>query len=177
MRIIQLSEPDAYRVPDLIWDGLTGDLALNGADHPDAPGDLRAGQGLATQVLILLMTDRAVTDGELRTGDINRGWLGDSFDLEPGEAALGSRLWILIERAALTEGLEQAVADEAVAALQPLIEQRVAARAEAVATANRAQNRLDLALALYGRDGSQAYHVKFSFLWEQIDGVAHPLAR
>lgn len=176
LRIIPLDEADEiYRSPDLGWDGLVGDLLLNDLTHPAAPGDFRAEQGLATQVLILLMTDRRVEDSELRDGEQNRGWLGDSFDRLDGENVLGSRLWLLARRA-IYEGIEVDAQDYAREALQPLIIQGAIARIDAIATANRSENRLNLDIALYGRDGEAVFNQKFGLLWRQIDGVEYPLA-
>ncbi|CUX23171.1 MULTISPECIES: phage GP46 family protein [Agrobacterium] len=176
LRIIPLDEADEiYRSPDLGWDGLLGDLLLNSLTHPTAPGDFRAEQGLATQVLILLMSDRRVEDSELRDGEQNRGWLGDSFDRLDGEDVLGSRLWLL-RRRSIYDGIEVDAEDYAREALQPLITQGSVARVDATATAKRAENRLDLEIAMYGRDGETMFNQKFGLLWRQIDGVEYPLA-
>lgn len=166
---------ELYRSPDLGWNGLFGDLILNPLTHATAPGDFRAEQGLATQVLILLMTDRRVEASELRSGDENRGWIGDSYDLAEGETALGSKLWLL-RRSALTEGIEIRAQDYAREALQPLIDQKAVARIDVTATADRVGKRLDIAVSLYGRDGAKVYDKHFELLWGQIDGVADPLA-
>ncbi len=176
LRIIPLDEADEiYRSPDLGWDGLLGDLLLNSITHPTAPGDFRAEQGLATQVLILLMTDRRVEESELRDGEQNRGWLGDSFDRLDGEDVLGSRLWLL-RRRSIYDGIEVDAEDYAREALQPLITQGAVARVDAIATAKRAENRLDLDIALYGRDGETVLNQKFGLLWRQVDGVEYPLS-
>ncbi len=166
---------EPYRAPDLIWDGIVGDLAINPLTHPDAPGDLRAEQGLATQVLIHLMTDVRVEPSELRDGDENRGWFGDSFDVMDGEQPIGSRLWLL-RRSALTDGIEVEAQDYAREALQPLLSQSAVARIDVVATADHANSRLDLAVTIYGRNGEVTFDKKFELLWRQIDGVANPLA-
>ncbi|QRM55154.1 phage GP46 family protein [Sinorhizobium sp. BG8] len=177
LRIIPLDDgEEPYRAPDLGWDGFSGDLILNSLTHSTSPGDFRAEQGLATQVLICLMTDRRVEAYELRDGDVNKGWVGDSFDLGPGETAIGSKLWLL-RRSALYEGIETLAETYALEALQPLIDQGAAVRATVTATADRRANRLDLAIALYGRDGTQSFNKTFEILWRQIDGVDRPLAR
>lgn len=177
LKIIPADDADEpYRAPDLGWDGFIADLIINPLTHPLAPGDLRAEQGLATQVLICLMTDRRVEPSELRDGDENRGWIGDSFDVMNGETPIGSRLWLL-RRAALYPGIETKAEDYAREALQPLIDQGAVAKVDVAATPNFAANRLDLAVSLYGRKGAQVYNSKFELLWRQIDGVANPLAR
>ncbi|CAD7036331.1 hypothetical protein RHAB21_02511 [Pseudorhizobium halotolerans] len=168
-------EREPYRSPDLIWNGKAGTVAVNPLTHPDAPGDLRAEQGLATQVLICLMTDRRVEVSELRDGDENRGWIGDSFDLETGETPLGSRLWLL-RRSAIFDGIEVTVEDYVREALQPIIDQGAAVSLDVAVTANRPMNRVDYTVTLYGRDGGRIYDSKFEILWRQIDGVANPLA-
>ena len=106
MRIIPLS-PTAEPLldPDLVWDGRIGDLATTPIDDPVNPGGLRATQALATAILICLMTDARADETELRDGDVNRGWPGDSFDRDADEPALGSKLWLL-RRRALTGDVE-----------------------------------------------------------------------
>ena len=175
LKIIPVDEAEEpYRAPDLGWDGIVGDLILNPLDHVEAPGDLRAEQGLATQVLICLMTDRRVEASELRDGDENRGWIGDSFDVVDGETPIGSRLWLL-RRSSLYPGIEIKAQDYAREALQPLIDQGAVAKIDVTATVGT--NRLDLAVALYGRNGAQVYSSKFELLWRQIDGVGNPLSQ
>jgi phage gp46-like protein len=175
LKIIPVEETEEpYRAPDIGWNGIVGDLILNPLDHPEAPGDLRAEQGLATQVLISLMTDRRVEASELRDGDENRGWIGDSFDVVDGETPIGSRLWLL-RRSALYPGIEIKAQDYAREALQPLIDQGAVAKVDVTATPG--VNRLDLAVALYGRNGAQIYSSKFELLWRQIDGVGNPLSQ
>ena len=177
LKIVPLDEGgEDYRAPDLVWDGHAGDFAVNTLDHPTAPGDLRAEQGLATQVFICLMTDRRVEDHELSDGEANRGWVGDTFDNGPHETPIGSKLWLL-RRSGLFEGIETQAETYAREALQTLIDQGAAVRVEASAIADRATNRLDLTVTLTGRDGGQAYQQTFEILWRQIDGVATPLAR
>lgn len=176
LKIIPVDEAEEpYRAPDLIWDGFVGDLAINALTHPDAPGDLRAEQGLATQVLIHLMTDARVETSELRDGDENRGWFGDSFDVMDGEQPIGSRLWLL-RRSALYDGIETIAVDYAREALQPLLSQSAVASIDVSATADRANSRLDLAVTIYGRNGDVTFDQKYALLWRQIDGVDNPLA-
>lgn len=175
LTIIPLDEADEpYRAPDLGWDGERGDLILNALAHPHAPGDFRAEQGLATQVLICLMTDRRVEASELRSGDVNRGWPGDSFDLAAQETALGSRLWLL-RRAALVEGVEKLAEDYASEALQPLVDQGAVASFTVTALRLSGRNGLTLDVSLFGRKGDLVYRDKFELLWRQIDGVDRPL--
>ena len=169
-------EREPYRSPDIVWDGIAGDLAINPLTHPEAPGDLRAEQGLATQVLICLMTDRRVKPSELDDGAANRGWIGDSFDHESGEGPLGSRLWLL-RRSAIFDGIEVAVEDYVREALQPLLDQGAAVSLDVEVVVNRAGNRIDYLVTLYGRGGGQVYEQKFELLWRQINAVANPLAR
>jgi len=177
VRIVPIEEQkEPYRSPDLLWDGVAGDLAVNPLDHAEAPGDLRAEQGLATQVLIQLQTDRRVEDSELRDGEVNRGWIGDSFDLMNDEQPLGSRLWLL-RRRGIFEGIETVVEDYVREALQPLIDQGAVASVGVEVSVDRAGNRVDYTASLYGRDGARVYERKFDIMWRQLDGVVSPLAR
>lgn len=176
LKIIPVDDgEDPYRAPDLGWDGEVGDLIINPLTHPDAPGDFRAEQGLATQVLIYLQTDRRVDPSELRDGDENRGWIGDSFDLGPDEQPLGSRLWLL-RRSALYDGIEVVIEAYVREALQPLLDVKAVSRIELAVTVERALNRASYQVSLYGRDGAKTYDKKFELLWDQINGVEYPLS-
>lgn len=175
MRIVPIAGPtEPLLDPDLVWDGFVGDLAITSLADPVNPGGLRSGQALATAVLICLMTDRRVDATELRDGDVNRGWPGDGFDLQPGETPLGSKLWLL-RRRALTPGIEIVAQDYAREALQTLVDQGAVVRWDVTATANRPQSRLDLDIQGFGRDGARVFNQRFGVLWDQLDGVREPL--
>lgn len=177
LRIISTGDSDElYRIPDIELDALgIGDLVLNDLLHEVQPGDFRSEQAIRTQVIICLLTDRRVEKSELRSGDENRGWIGDSFDLMDGETAIGSRLWLL-RRSALHDGIETLAETYAREALAPLLAQKAVVRVDVKATADRAKNQLDLDIRLYGRDGAMIFAEKFGLLWRQID-VAGTLAR
>lgn len=177
IRIVSIEDTaEPYRSPDLGWDGVEGDLILNALTHPTAPGDFRAEQGLATQILIHLMTDRRVEDSELRHGEANRGWFGDSFDIQDGEERLGSRLWLL-RRTAITDETAVLVEDYVREALQPLIDQEAIVSLDVTVTVDKQGNRVDWLVNTYGRDGERSFNGKFQLFWEQLNGVANPLAR
>lgn len=168
MKVIPIDGPAQVLLdPDIVWNGAFGDLALTAADDPVNPAGLRATAALETAVIICLMTDRRVEPSELRDGDVNKGWPGDGFDLEPGERPLGSRLWLL-RRSAMSPDIEARATDYAREALQTLVEQKAFARVEVSAEADRPQNRLDLTVRLYGRDGAITYDRRFAVLWESV---------
>ena len=172
IRIVPLRDNAPLQLaPDLIWDGLAGDLTL-GTD-----GGLRASQQLATAVLICLMTDVRVEPEELRDGDVNKGWPGDGFDLRDSETALGSRLWLLRRRTVNDTDVPRLAEDYSRDALQTLVDQEVCARVEVTALAEPARNRLDLDIELFGRDGGRVFNQRFGVLWEQLNGVSKPLDR
>lgn len=184
MRIVPIGRAGGAMLdPDLLWNGLYGDLALTEApfaggwhddwermwedESVDNPLSLTARHPLQTAVLICLMTDIRVEPSELPDGEANRGWPGDGFDRAPDEPQLGSRLWLL-RRRALTPGLATEAEDHARAALQTLIDQGVAVRCDVTATARPEANRLDLAVALAGRDGRARYQQRFAVLWDGL---------
>jgi len=176
VRIIPLA-PDGEPLldPDLVWDGRIGDLALTSIEDPVNPGGLRATQALATAILICLMTDARADATELRDGDINRGWPGDSFERDADEPPLGSKLWLL-RRRSLTSEVEILAEDYTRAALQTLIDQGAVASFAVSATSDRTTSRLLLSIVGYGRDGSHVHDQKYAVLWEQLNGVSDPLA-
>ncbi len=161
---------DVYLAPDLVMaaDGLTADFAIAPRGTSQNSGGLKASNGIVTAVIMCLFTDRAADPSELPDGVENRGWPGDAISLTPGKPAkpLGSKLWLL-RRRALTDGILRQAEVWAVEAMQTLIDQGAAVQATASATRNGAR-RLDLDVALYGRDGSRVYAGKFGLLWEQV---------
>ena len=172
MRIIPLTEAAEPQLsPDIVWNGQIGDLALSALSDPINPAGLRAEQPLQTAVIIALMTDTRVDATELRDGDRNQGWPGDGFDIAPGEHALGSKLWLL-RRAALTPDIAQRAEEYATIALKPLIDGQVFARFDVSANADKARNRLDLAVTGYGRAGTVSYHQRFAVLWDRLYAVS-----
>lgn len=175
MRIIPLAEPaEPALSPDLVWDGVMGDLALADPDEAGNRGGLRARAHLETAVLIALMTDARADPDELRDGDVNRGWAGDTFDLDAdaGEAPIGSKLWLLMR--STVDDFETPRRAEAFAleALQPLIDQGAVAAVTATAEADPARNRLTLAVTLTDRAGTTLVAKKFRLLWSELNGVS-----
>lgn len=165
--------------PDIIWDGQTGDFALVTKPGQGSRGGLRAGEAIATAVLIQLFTDKRVKKSDLRFehhGD-QRGWVGDGFDVDAnhGEAELGSRLW-LFRRASLTTKTAREVEDAAREALQVLLNQAVAVRADVNATSDIVAGRLVLDISLFGKRGERVFAARFNDLWSFFDGVQKPLA-
>ncbi|MEP9378380.1 phage GP46 family protein [Aquabacter sp. CN5-332] len=166
MRVLPLPEAaEPLLTPDLVWNGTVGDLAID-----PARGDLQCRQALATAVLICLQTDRRVDPTELPECETNRGWPGDAFDLQPGDVPLGSKLWLL-RRRALTEDITLEAEDHAREALQTLIDQGACVRVDVTAVRTPERARLDLDIALYGRDGSAVCQQSFAVLWDQMNAL------
>lgn len=169
MKITRFDNTEPYLAPDLIYDpaGGVADFALSGIENVVNPGGLESRNALTTAVIMCLFTDRRVLPEELRTGDSNRGWPGDSFDVRDTDAILGSKLWLL-RRRALTDETVLLAEDYADEALQPLLTQQVFARFDIEAKAVKAKNRLDLSIVGYGRDGIASFDQRFQILWDQI---------
>lgn len=168
----------AQAQPILLWDSIwspwrgQADWAIAAPDEPQNRGGLQAKAALHTAVIISLFTDKRIpNDHPLRylveDGD-PRGWFGDGEDVRPelGETEMGSLLWVF-ERSTLTEDIRRWVEAIALDALAPLIFQGVASKIDAQATAEFAFNRCDLAIQIYGRDGSKSYDYRFDDVWQQ----------
>ncbi len=166
MRIVPLDKsPLPSIAPDIVFDGVLGDFAAALPGEVANRGGLRARSALETAVLICLGTDARVRPDELRDGDINRGWPGDSFDMADDEAPIGSRLWLLRRRTVDDAIVPRLAEDYAVEALAPLIRQGAAAKATASAVADPAHNALVLSVTLTDRDGAVVVAQKFRVLW------------
>lgn len=157
---------------DTVWTGVGGDWALAGKEAGNVLG-LQARAAIATAILLCLFTDKRCPDDHplraLADGD-PRGWWGNSLDVRDdlGEAEMGSLLWLL-ERSHLSEPHTTMWAETlALEALQPLIDQGVAVKAAAVATAVPAIGRLDMQIDLFGRDGQLVFSQRFDDLWKQV---------
>lgn len=164
IRIVPIDQGErVHLAPDLVWSGVTGDLALAG----DTSGGLAASHHLESAITIALMTDTRVNADELRDGDVNRGWPGDAFDLDEGagESPLGSRLWLLRRRTVDDARTPQLAEDYARDALQPLIDIGAVASFEVTAAADPAKNRLDLAVIATNRDGTVLVSPKYQVHW------------
>lgn len=162
---------------DSVWDDERGqaDWLLAEPDEVQNAGGLRAKAAIETAVVLALFTDKRIEPDHplffLADGD-RRGYFGDGIDVRAdlNETALGSHLWLL-ERAPLTiRGLSAARWAEQFAneALATLIAQGVCVRIDVAATANELQSRLELTVALYGRDGNRIYDRNFDVLWNQV---------
>lgn len=70
------------------WDGLNGDLAIEG-------NDLARDDGLETAVILSLFLEREAAADDLPAHEANRGgWWGDALNDISGDRE-GSRLWLL----------------------------------------------------------------------------------
>ncbi|MAY64005.1 MAG: hypothetical protein CML29_17515 [Rhizobiales bacterium] len=170
MRIIPILDGvEESLAPDLlIGSDLMGDLSIAGDSEPGNRGGLAARHPLETAVTICLMSDARVDEDELRPGDVNRGWAGDSFDLVDGEAPIGSKLWLLRRRTVDDVHVPRLAEAYTLEALQPLIDQGAAAEATATAVADPARNRLELSVTLTDRAGNSLVDRKFSLLWDLL---------
>jgi phage gp46-like protein len=162
---------------DSVWDVANGyaDWAMADPDEAQNHGGLRAKAAIETAVILALFTDKRVDPEHplawLADGDV-RGYFGDGIDVRADldEGELGSLLWLL-ERAPMTiagvpaETWAEQFANEALATL---ITQGVCVRIEIAATANAPAGRIELVVALYGRDGARIYDRKFDVLWSQV---------
>ncbi|WP_316215051.1 phage GP46 family protein [Bradyrhizobium sp. SZCCHNR2035] len=168
---------DSNALWDSIWDPARGvaDWAMAEPDETSNHGGLSAKAAIDTAVTLLLFTDKRIDPDHplyfLADGDA-RGWWGDGIDVRADldEGPLGSHLWLL-ERAPLTIlGLpaSQWAEQFALEALATLRDQGVCVRIDAQATTNEIEGRIELAVALYGRDGQLAYDRQFDVLWSQV---------
>lgn len=148
--------------PDIVWNGYSGDLAL------DAAGGLQALAPLQTVVTLCLFTDARIEPQDLRfeMGGDRRGWGGNAFDVDrsAGEDELGSTLW-LYRRHELNDATARSIESEAIRALQPLIRQGAVEGLVVKATAYPSDGRIDLAVTLTGRDGRTVFATQFDLIW------------
>lgn len=171
MRIIPIAAPaEPSLSPDLVWDGTMADMVPAEAGEPGNRGGLRAKQQLVTAVLICLMTDARAEPEELREGDVNRGWPGDSFDVDQaaGERAIGSKLWLLRRRTVDEVEVPRLAEVYAAEALQTLLDQGAAAAATVRANGLPDRNRLELDVTLTDRAGQTIVAPRFQVLWDQL---------
>ena len=162
---------------DSVWDANLGfaDWAIADPDEANNRGGLRAKAAIETAVILALFTDRRVDPDHplawLADGDV-RGYFGDGIDVREDlhEGPLGSLLWLL-ERAPMTiNGVSAATWAEQFAneALATLLDQGVCVRIDVAATAIEIEGRIELSVALYGRDGARVFDRKFDVLWKQV---------
>lgn len=141
----------------LIWGADGGDLAYE-------EGDLVLESGLLSSALVSLFSDRRARKDDQLPGDSAdlRGWWADVFSEVAGDQ-IGSRLWLLAREKQLSEVLHRAQ-DYAQEAMRWMLEDGVAAKVEAVATAPR-RGLLRLSIEIYRHDGSVESGL-YDSLWE-----------
>lgn len=174
---VRINEGEQPQV-DYLWDSQwrppegAADWAIADATEPSNRGGLRAKASLHTAIVLCLFTDKRIPDDHplvyLMEGGDHRGWWGDGLDIkrELSEDEMGSLLWIF-ERSILTEEIRRWVETIAIDALAPLISQGAAVKIDAQAFAKFEFNRLDLAIQIYGRDGTKIYNQRFADIWKQ----------
>lgn len=172
--------------PLLSWDSVWlpsegyADWSLADPDETQNRGGLRAKAALHTAVILCLFTDKFCPKDHrlnwLVEDEDRRGWFGDGEDIDEslGEREMGSLLWLLA-RAPLNETIRREAEVLALEALETLKFQKACSRIEAVAVANQAVGRLELAIRLYGRDGKMLYDQKFDAVWRQSETSPPPL--
>ena len=163
--------------PSLLWDSIwspgegLANWSLAGPAEPLNRGGLRARAALHTAVVLCLFTWRRIPDDHpLRKyvdGDPGGYW-GDGIDVrvDLGETPMGSYLHAF-RRAPLDETIRRWIEVVALEALQPLFAQGACVRIEAQAIMHAAVDRVELAVQLYGRDGTKIYDQKFDQVWKQ----------
>lgn len=142
--------------PDIDWNGRVGDFA------PDLVRGLRSQSPLETAILIALFTDAPADEAELRyehRGDF-RGFPGDGIE----GRSIGSKLW-LYRRSQLTDQVALTVKAEIIRALQIIIDEGAVARIDVQVEAVKAENRCDVQIEVFGRDGGRTYSNRFDLLW------------
>lgn len=149
-----------------------GDIALiwsddNIGDILAADFDLQTDEGLQTAILVSLFTDRRATpDDELPAGETNRrGWWGDVAPDVPGDV-IGSRLWLLFREKKLPDVIARAN-EYTRAALQWLIDDKVASRVDVQAEASRIGESDVLAIqGVVYRPGGDPVQFRYNYAWQ-----------
>lgn len=163
--------------PFLLWDTVwpqsddlsptTADWQLAGPNAPQNAYGLAANQALNTAILLSLFTWRRAEDYDaLPSGTDPKGWWGDAVDLEDGETALGSRLWLLY-RSPLNANTANLAVDYTNEALQSLIDQGAVARFDNSAVVDPVKGTLVISVNAYSQDGTKIYSQQFTKLWQQ----------
>jgi phage gp46-like protein len=162
---------------DSVWDAERGfaDWAIADPDETLNRGGLRAKAAIETAVVLALFTDRRVDPDHpcawLADGEV-RGYFGDGIDVRADlhEGPLGSLLWLLERAPMMINGVPAATWAEQFAneALATLLDQGVCVRIDVSAVAVEIEGRIELSVALYGRDGARIYDRAFDVLWKQV---------
>jgi phage gp46-like protein len=174
LRVAEGCAPQPVLFWDAIWNAPLGaaDWAYADASETQNAGGLSARAAIESAVILALFTDKyCPPDHPLAAyieSDDPRGWWGEGLDVRTdlGESEMGSHLWLL-ERATATPANQAYAQSFAVEALQSLVVSGLAVRADATAELV-APSRLNLYVALYGRDGAKIYDRRFDDAWAQF---------
>ncbi len=176
VRINEGCAPQGILLWDTVWDPKQGfgDWAMAGATETGNRGGLQATAALDTAVTLALFTDRRCPPDHplaknVQDGD-PRGWWGDGVDVRAdlGEAPLGSLLWLLENTALDDVDTPRWLVSLALDALAVLVRQGACVDVKAQADVVSAQNRAELAVQIYGREGTRLFDRRFQALYTQM---------
>ncbi len=138
--------------------------ALGFADWLLVGTNLAAGNDLETTMLISVFTDRiANPDDVIPDGTADpRGWVGDLGQPVP----IGSRLWVHLSRAKLTQAVANQAKDDVAEALQWMLDDGVVAKF-VITTEIVLPRQLSLRVDAYHQDGTKVASVNAD-LWNQV---------
>jgi phage gp46-like protein len=143
----------------LLWDtawskdqlGTVGDWILSQIDNePDNVGGLQSLDVLGTAILLALFTNGKLPDSMVGMYGFNKDdqfeWHGNTFDIQPDEAPLGSLLWT-IRRMPLTDETAKMAVHFAAEALQVLVKNKWVGSFAITYEIDKLAGRLSLAIA------------------------------
>jgi phage gp46-like protein len=144
------------------------DAAALAADLAVEANDLASEEGLESAVLESLFTDARAEPGDtLPPGETDyRGLWADAVPVVEGDR-FGSRLWLLA-RSKDTETTRTRAEEYGREALAWLIEDRVAARVEVVASVPRAEM-LGIEVAIYRPNQADPTRFRFAHVWRAME--------
>ena len=116
-------------------------------------GDLKRVSGFETAIVLALFTDQRAMPDEVAAPMRRRGWDGDLY-ADRHEDRFGSRFWLWIEQARLTQAEQNYARLDAIDALQWMVDERLARNVDAAAIAHPGKRGMTLNIKITVADGS-----------------------
>lgn len=166
---IRVREFESSRTPIVIFPDIEWNNNEGYADLSIKNGDLKHENTIWTAVTIQLFTNlRAEIADNFQEKD-PQGWMGDSFDLQDGDAPIGSHLWTLFQSALTDENIRK-FEQYANIALDVLVDTGLISSYTVLVEANKSTGCIKLDIDVFANYTKQKYNKRFEILWSQIYG-------
>lgn len=157
-----LAEPQVL-LPDMVWSADEGwsDLFVN------EKGALSSENSIWTAITIQLMTNLRADQADNLSESDPQGWVGDTFDIQNEEQALGSHIWTLY-RTSLTDEVIRKFEQYVIISMNVLQNAGLFSRFDVEVEPDKSAGMIKLGITVFANYTQEKYSKRFELFWEQL---------